>query len=143
MIGVGPLVADLHEVRGALREAVDTAMAACRYRSGLLYVQMADLGLRGLLYQLRDDPRLLAFAERELGPLLLHDERAGTDLTGLLGSYLQAGANKTETARRHGLARPTLYERLREIEQVLGVRLESAQSRLALHAALLCLVGDR
>ena len=62
---------------------------------------------------------------------------AGTALVGLLRPYLETGGNKAEPARRAGLARPTLYERLRQIEQVLDVSLDSAESRLALHAALL------
>ncbi|HUY46421.1 MAG TPA: helix-turn-helix domain-containing protein [Streptosporangiaceae bacterium] len=38
---------------------------------------------------------------------------------------------------RLGLARPTLYERLRHIERILGISLESAESRSSLHVALL------
>ena len=161
-IGVGPAVAGLEGARSALSEAGEAAGAAARFGAswpasgrpgpgprgpgrpgpGRPFARLADLRLAGLLYQLRADPRMLAFAERELGPLLLHDERAGTDLTAVLASYLAAGGNKAEAAQRAGLARPTLYERLRQIEQVLGVRLESAESRLALHAALLARVSS-
>jgi purine catabolism regulator len=137
VIGVGPMVASLAEAASALRDATAAAGAAERYGSDRPFVRLADLRLAGLLYQLRDDPRLLAFAERELGPLLVHDERAGTRLVQVLASYLEAGGNKAETAQRAGLARPTLYERLREIEQILGIPLDDAASRLALHAALL------
>ncbi|MDQ8707146.1 helix-turn-helix domain-containing protein [Streptomyces sp. LHD-70] len=44
---------------------------------------------------------------------------------------------KTHTARRAGLSRPTLYSRLGAIERILGVSLESAESRTSLHAALM------
>ena len=44
--------------------------------AGRPFVRLADLGLAGLAYQLRQDPRVLAFAEHELGPLLLHDQPA-------------------------------------------------------------------
>ncbi len=57
----------------------------------------------------------------------------------MLAAYLEAGGNKAETAHRAHLARPTLYERLRHIERVLGVSLDSAQSRTSLHVALLAL----
>jgi purine catabolism regulator len=103
------------------------------------YYRLPDLRLRGLLHLLRDDPRLQAFAERELGPLLVHDDVAGTELLSVLTAYLEAGGNKAEAAKKAHLARPTMYERIRQIEAVLGVGLEPAESRLSLHVALLAL----
>ena len=101
------------------------------------FARLADLRLPGLIYQLSDHPALLAFAERELGPLLRHDEAAGTDLVRVLTCYLRCGGNKAEAAQLAGLARPTLYERLRKIEQVLDRKLDTPESQLALHVALL------
>ncbi len=75
--------------------------------------------------------------QRELGPLLAYDAARGTDLTGVLAAYLAAGGNKAEAATRTQLARPTLYDRLRHIERILGVSLDSAESRSSLHVALL------
>ena len=109
-----------------------------RRPAGRPFYRLPDLRLRGLLHLLRDDPRLQAFAERELGPLLLHDA-AGGPLLAALTAYLEAGGNKAEAAKRAHLARPTLYERLRLIEAVLGTSLEPAESRLSLHVALLAL----
>jgi len=99
--------------------------------------------LRGLLYQLRDEPRLRAFAGRELGPLLAYDAARGTSLVGDLGAYLEAGGNKALAASRAHLARPTFYQRLRLIESILGVSLDSPESRTSLHVALLALRPDR
>ena len=78
---------------------------------------------------------MLAFAERELGPLLRHDEVTGTDLVQVLTCYLRCGGNKAEAAQLASLARPTLYERLRKIEQVLDRKLDTPESQLALHLA--------
>ncbi len=101
------------------------------------FARLADLRLAGLIYQLREHPALLAFADRELGPLLRHDAAAGTDLVRVLTCYLRCGGNKAEAAHLAGLARPTLYERLRKIEQVLGRKLDTPESSLSLHLALL------
>ena len=101
------------------------------------FVHLTDLGLAGLAYQFRDDPRMLAFAEHELGPLLLHDDRCGTDLVAVLAAFLDSGGNKAGAAKRCGIARPTLYERLSQIQQVLGANLHDAGRRTTLHAALL------
>ena len=103
------------------------------------FYRLADLRLRGLLQLLRGDPRLADFAEREIGPLLGYDASHGTTLASVLAAYLESGGNKAEAAQRAHLARPTLYERLRHIERVLGVSLDSAESRTSLHVALLAL----
>lgn len=141
-IGAGPAAASVGELRAALGEAANAASAAARCSPAAgggqrPYVRLADLGLAGLLYQLRDDPRVLAFAEDELGPLLSHDDVHGTDLAGVLAAYLDSGGNKAETAKRLGIARPTLYERLSQVRQVLGASLDDAGRRTTLHAALL------
>ena len=99
--------------------------------------RLADLRLRGLLYLLGGDARIATFIDRELGLLLAYDAAHGSDLTGVLAAYLAAGGNKAEAAARTNLARPTLYERLRHIERILGASLDSAESRTSLHVALL------
>lgn len=142
VLGAGPAVSSVIEVRASFAEAgqaASAAMAAAGPGSAASapFVRLADLRLGGLLYQLREHPALLAFAEQEVGPLLRHDETAGTNLISVLGCYLASGGNKAEAAHLAGLARPTLYERLHAIEQVLGTKLDSADSRLALHVALL------
>ena len=79
--------------------------------------------------------------ERELGALLACDP--GTGLIDVLAAYLAAGGNKAEAAKASHLARPTFYERLRRIERVLGMDLNSPESRTSLHVALLALDASR
>ncbi len=79
--------------------------------------------------------------ERELGPLIAHDQTHGTGLTKVLGAYLAEGGNKAAAAGRAHLARPTFYERLKLIERILGVSLDSAESRTSLHVALLAFLS--
>jgi PucR family transcriptional regulator, purine catabolism regulatory protein len=141
-IGVGSGVASVGELRAALSNAANAASAAARCPSAAAasqrpFVRLADLGLAGLAHQLRDDPRVLAFAEHELGPLLMHDDLHGTDLAGVLAAYLETGGNKAATAKRRGIARPTLYERLHQIQEVLGASPDDPGRRATLHAALL------
>jgi PucR family transcriptional regulator, purine catabolism regulatory protein len=136
VIGAGSAVDSVAAVQRSLLEAdhVAGAAAADGYRT---YYRLPDLRLRGLLHLLRHDPRLQAFAERELSRLLVHDDATGSQLIPALTAYLEAGGNKAAAAKRAHLARPTMYERLRQIEDVLGVELEPAESRLSLHVALL------
>ena len=136
------------EARRSFLDAREVADVAARHRGsdrpadGRPYYRLPDSRLRGLLHLLRDDPRLTAFADRELGPLLAYDAGHGTRLVGDLTSYLEAGGNKAAAAARAHLARPTFYQRLQLIEHVLGVSLDSAESRASLHIALLALHAD-
>jgi PucR family transcriptional regulator, purine catabolism regulatory protein len=137
VIGAGSAVDSVSAVQRSLLEADHVAAAVPFGGPRQPYYRLPDLRLRGLLHLLRDDPRLQAFAERELGALLAHDESAVPQLMPALIAYLQAGGNKAEAAKKAHLARPTMYERIRQIEDVLGVGLDSAESRLSLHVALL------
>ena len=145
VIGVGTPAGSMREARRSLLEARQVADAAADSspardggaQDGRLFYRLADLRLRGLLSLLGGDARLATFVDRELGPLHDYDAAHGTDLTGVLAAYLAAGGNKAEAATRAHLARPTLYERLRHIERILGVSLDSAESRTSLHVALL------
>jgi PucR family transcriptional regulator, purine catabolism regulatory protein len=139
VIGAGSVVESVTAVQRSFLEADQVAEVAARTPTGLPFYRLPDLRLRGLLHLLRDDPRLQAFAERELAPLLRHDHAAGSQLVAALTAYLEVGGNKAEAAKRAHLARPTLYERLRQIEEILGTSLEPAESRLSLHVALLAL----
>jgi PucR family transcriptional regulator, purine catabolism regulatory protein len=143
VIGAGSAADSVSVVQRSLLEADHVAAAALAGGPAAdpqqAYYRLPDLRLRGLLHLLRDDPRLQAFAERELGPLLVHDDAAGTELVSALTAYLEAGGNKAEAAKKAHLARPTMYSRIRQIEAVLGIDLEPAESRLSLHVALLAL----
>ena len=144
VIGVGTPAASMRDVRRSLLEARQVADAAAETPGpvdGRPFYRLADLRLRGLLSLLGADARLATFVDRELGPLRRYDAAHGTSLLSVLDAYLAAGGNKADTAARAHLARPTLYERLRHIERILGVSLDSAESRTSLHVALL--IGHR
>jgi purine catabolism regulator len=137
VIGVGSPATDLAEARRSFLDAREVADAAIRSPDGRPFYRLPDLRLRGLLHLLRDDPRLEAFASRELGPLLAYDAAHGTSLLADLAVYLETGGNKAAAAVRAHLARPTFYQRLRLIEHILGVSLDSPESRTSLQVALL------
>ena len=141
VIAVGSAAGAMSEVRRSLLEAQQVADAAAQSPGGggRPFYRLADLRVRGLIQLLDGDARLATFTDRELGALLRYDSAHGTDLTRLLGLHLAEGGNKSATAARTHLARPTLYERLRHIERILGVSLDSAESRTSLHVAVLAL----
>jgi purine catabolism regulator len=66
---------------------------------GKSFYELADIGLRPLLYALREDVRIQEYVERQLGRLIDHDTRHQTDLLPTLRHYLEASGNKTIAAR--------------------------------------------
>jgi len=150
VIGVGATTGSIRDVRRSFLEASQVADVAAERRDGRgagsredrpLFYRLPDLGLRGLVHLLRDDPRLQTFVERELGALLAC--KPDTGLLEVLAAYLTAGGNKAAAAKSSHLARPTFYERLGRIERILGTDLSSAESRTSLHVALLALEAVR
>jgi purine catabolism regulator len=143
VVGAGPAVVGPREARATLVEALQVAGAALvstvRRPAGRTWHRMSDVGLAGLLSALRDDPRLAAYVERELGVLLAHDARHGTDLVRTLRAYLEAGRNKSVAAQAAHLSRAAFYQRLATLERILGVDLDAPGPCLSLHVALTAL----
>ncbi|MET9830323.1 PucR family transcriptional regulator ligand-binding domain-containing protein [Streptomyces sp. NPDC006385] len=142
VVSVGSEVADLSDTPRSFREAARVAEATPPGRDlppDRSFHELRDIGLRGLLHALREDTRVQDYTERQLGRLIDHDTRHGTDLLTTLRHYLDAAGNKTTAARRGGLSRETMYQRLRTIERLLDRDLESGEQRTELHVALTAL----
>ncbi|MFI7480937.1 PucR family transcriptional regulator [Kocuria sp. M1R5S2] len=134
-VGVGHSRSSLLEAAAGLDEAAQVAdIAATLEIRRRPFYRFADVRLRGLLALLGADPRVRAFAEAELAPLLENQDAAALDLLEL---YLRHGGNKSALARAGYLSRPALYARLARLQETLGVSLDDAESRTALHVALL------
>lgn len=83
------------------------------------------------------DVALERFVQEQLGFLLKHDARRGSDLVATLDAYLEAGMANTAAAQVLGIRRQTLYTRLERISQLLGgLDIETRQARTALDLAL-------
>ena len=136
VIGIGTPAHGIDELSQSFAEANEAADAARNLTEKRLFVTTADIRLRGLVYLLRDDPRLQSYAERELGPLVAYDERRGADLLATLAAFLEAGGNKSAAATANHMNRATFYHRLARIEEILNCDLESPESRYSLYLAL-------
>lgn len=144
-LGVGPSNGTLRAAGAALRLAEHIAEAASMMPpSERGYYRSSDVRLRGLIALLRGDSRLQAFADSELDPLLAHAETHQSDhLTDVLRAFLECGGNKALLARVTHRSRPAIYRDLQQIERLLGVSLETHESRLALGVALMAHEQDR
>jgi purine catabolism regulator len=139
VVSVGCEVADLAHVARSFREAGRVAEAVLPGSTDRPFYRLSDIGLRHLLHTLRDDIRVQDYVERQVSRLVEHDSRHGTELLPTLRHYLDAAGNKTIAARRSGISRQTLYERLRLLERLLERDLDAGEQRTELHVALLML----
>jgi PucR family transcriptional regulator, purine catabolism regulatory protein len=132
VVGAGSKCAVLDGVRRSFVEAVHVADAAMADPPAGPVARLRDVRLRGLVRLLRDEPELQAFIERELGPLLEHQQ-----LLDVLRTYLRTGRNKSLAAQIHHVSRPALYRRLRSIEALLDIDLEDWDQLTSLYVAIL------
>ena len=142
VLGAGPTSPQVLVAGAGLRQAAHVAevAAAMPRTGGRRWFRASDVRLRGLLALLHDDPRVQAFVEAELGPLLEHRSRTGSsELLDLLRQYVAAGGNKTRLAEATHRSRPALYKRLARLERVLGVDLDDPESLLSLGVAVTAL----
>jgi purine catabolism regulator len=147
IVAAGSGVTGPREARRSLEEARQVAHAVGHDRrpaTGVTVYRLPDVGLTGLLYLLRGEPRLQTFVERELGALLRYDaEHPREQLLGALRAYLESGRNKSAAAELAHLSRPAFYERLARIEKVLCADLDTVDVCLSLHVALVALDAVR
>lgn len=135
VLAVGSTVTTPLDVRRSFLEAAQVADAAADQPARPFY-RLPDVRLRGLVHLLRDDDRLQTYVERELGSLLAYDAEHATSLLEVLRRYLDSGRNKSAAADAAHLSRPTFYDRLHRIEEVLDADLDDVETCLSLHVAL-------
>lgn len=140
-VGIGRSSSSIVEAAARLESATQVAeIASTLEMRQRPYYRFSDVRLRGLLSSLHEDQRVRAFAEAEIAPLLEdNDEQMLT----LLEQFLNHGGNKSALARSGFMSRPALYSRLDRLQRKLGVSLEDAESRTALHVAILWLRTNR
>ncbi|KHL18795.1 purine catabolism regulator [Mumia flava] len=138
-VGAGAAVDSLIAAAGGLRHAQHVAEVATAMPSGRRrpFFRAADVRLHGLIALLHDDPRVQAFAESELDRLLVHEATHDDGMLELLRQYLAVNGSKTELARVSHRSRPALYKKLDQLERILGVCLDDADTRLSLGVALM------
>lgn len=76
-----------------------------------------------------------------LEPLSSYDKRHNGDLLQTLRVYLKSGCNASRSAELLYLHRSGLLYRLRRIEELLGIRLDTFEDRVALEIAVLAIEG--
>jgi purine catabolism regulator len=89
-----------------------------------------------LLWGLREDDQLTAFARRRLAPVLEHDRRRSAVLMPTLLTLCEHHWHKSEAARALSIQRQSLYARIDRLRRVLDADLEEPETRLGLELAV-------
>lgn len=116
----GPLVDDVAGLARSVPSAREGAQFARKLTVGSRVMLTADLGVYHLLSGVANDSVLERFVEEQLGPLLEHDARTGSDLMLTLDTFLESGLSKTAAASALRIRRQTMYGRLERIAGLLG-----------------------
>jgi purine catabolism regulator len=163
----GPPLSDAERFVEAIRAGVAAELADASVSAGLAVPRRRGAGLTTSALQaeqalllgraLRGEGRTTAFADlgpycfvlgqpvsdlrqfcgRVLGPLASEDDERHDDLVRTLEAYLQSHGSLNAAARALFLHRNTVRQRLRRIAHLTGADLNDAESRLALHLAVL------
>jgi PucR family transcriptional regulator, purine catabolism regulatory protein len=136
-IGAGDPVDTLAALPRSVAQAREIVDLARRLGARARVLTAHDISIYRLLAGYQNGRELTEFVREQLGQLLDHDARHGSDLVRTLDVYLASGLAKSRTADTLGIRRQSLYGRLARIEQVLGgLPLDDYEQRTALSLAL-------
>jgi purine catabolism regulator len=107
-----------HDVDGLVVALRESLVAAERSSGGLLDV--ADLGVHGLLAGVAADAAADAFVTQMLGPVLAHDAAGDGVLVDTVRAYMSAGCRPGPAAEALNVHRHTLSYRLDRVTQLTG-----------------------
>ena len=135
-IGAGRLckaIPDFKESFDEARRSLDI-IRRCHKRNQVVFFHA--LGVYRLFSLIEDRTELLKLAEQVLGPLLEYDHQHGTALVRTLGYYLESGRNLEGSARAMFIHVNTLKYRLKRMQEIASLDLNSAEQRFNVHLAV-------
>ncbi|SEN69143.1 PucR family transcriptional regulator [Lihuaxuella thermophila] len=134
-IGIGRAYRNLRQLTQSAREAEYALHYSKLLAKSKPVIHYDDLGLYHLLIHMRESGvNLQQFYEEHLGGLI---HRKGTDLLYTLETFLMHNQNIQNTAAELFIHRHTLKYRLKQIEKITGLNLQSADDRMKLQLALM------
>jgi DNA-binding PucR family transcriptional regulator len=98
----------------------------------------ATLGIQRLLFALSQESRetLQSFQETTVGPVILYDEKHGTQLLKTLNAYMECNGNISEVAELLHVHKQSVRYRLRRITELTGFDVTKFQDAAQLYLAL-------
>jgi sugar diacid utilization regulator len=141
-IGIGRICDQIGSAVQSYQDARLAASAARLTRGKGSITLYDELGIYSLLAKYENESLLQAYVEKNLGQLIKHDARHGSDLVKTLRVYLHSG-NLRQTASELFIHINTVKYRLNKIAELTGADLKNADDVLNLHVSLKIADMDR
>jgi len=135
-VGIGRPYAGIAGLSASYHEAAEALLIGQALLGGDCATYFGDLGIRRLLFPLRNSPELQEFYDEFLGALDSYDERHGTELIPTLEGFFAHHGNHVRAAEALHLHRNTLLYRLARIKAIGNIDLDDPEVRLAVQVAL-------
>ena len=128
-VGLSSQCGDMRELHSCFREAT-IALEVARYRNGGPVAVYSDLGVLGLLINLRDDSDMRRLSSEILGKLITEPPTSRSVLLTTLKTYFECDCSQVATAKRLGTHQKTIPNRLAKITALTGLDLARHQDRV-------------
>jgi PucR-like helix-turn-helix protein/diguanylate cyclase with GGDEF domain len=135
IVGVGPFVDDVAELRGSFEPARATARVAARITDRGPVAHWVELGVFRALAAIPPE-QVAALTDIHDGLAALAEVPTGDSLLHTAETYLDHGADARAAATALHLHRSSLYYRLNKCEEIAGIDLRDGGDRLSFHLAL-------
>lgn len=128
VIGVGSRLQDLSQIGHAYERAWAAVRMARDRGEGVVFYD--DAGLDQILYSVSDDNILQTLSQKALAPLVDYDGQHNSAYVDTLEQYILCGGSIQAVSEAMYTHRNTVLYRMRNIKQLLGNDLESADARM-------------
>jgi sugar diacid utilization regulator len=135
-IGIGGSCRDPAEIARSYGQARRTIDAVVRLGRQGQAVAFEDLGIHRLLLQVPDLAELKSFATEILGELDRQDPQRGAELLGTLACYFRENSSPQRTAQSLHVHPNTVAYRIRRVQEITGLRLDTYRDRLMAQVAI-------
>jgi sugar diacid utilization regulator len=135
-VGLGAACRDPAEIARSYGQARRTIDAVTRLGRQGQVVAFEDLGIHRLLLQVPDLAELRSFAAEVLGELERQDPNRGAELLATLACYFRENNSPQRTAKALHLHPNTVAYRIRRIQEITGLRLDTYRDRLMAQVAV-------
>lgn len=128
-VGLSSTCEDVHEVQSCFREAT-IALDVARYRTGGPVAVYSDIGVLGLLINLRSNSDMRRLSSELLGKLIAEPTASRKVLLATLKAFFDSNCSQVAAAKRLGIHQKTIPNRLAKITALTGLDLARHQDRV-------------
>jgi sugar diacid utilization regulator len=135
-LGIGNVCRGLSDYQESYHQAIRAMAFARPELCGAQVIFYEELGVFGLLAEIKDQNILSKFVNSKLGPLLAYDPKKSQSFIETLDEYIKSGNSLKDTAETLHIHIGTLKYRLRRIREILDIMEFSAEILFDLRVAL-------